>query len=103
MKLSAILEAEGNNAASDVGIRQPRNAEEAEALFRLGLREMEVRNDEAAFRIFGVLSHYMGGRPAATRGYCKSGPGLPGPPEDRRTEGEGPIPLLHSHTGPRLP
>jgi hypothetical protein len=63
MKLSAILEAEGNNAASDVGIRQPRNAEEAEALFRLGLREMEVRNDEAAFRIFGVLSRYKGDAP----------------------------------------
>ena len=63
MKLSAILEAEGNNAASDVGIRQPRNAEEAEALFREGLREMESRNDEAAFRIFDLLSRYEGDAP----------------------------------------
>jgi hypothetical protein len=63
MKLSAILEAQGHQAASDVGFRRPRNAEEAEALFRAGLREMEARNDEAAFRIFEVLSRYRGDAP----------------------------------------
>jgi len=62
MKLSAIRErkADGHKAASDVVIRQPRNAEEAEALFREGVRKMESRNDEAAFRIFDVLSRYEG-------------------------------------------
>jgi hypothetical protein len=61
MKLSAIRERKGHDkAASDVDICQPRNAEEAEALFWEGMRKMESRNDEAAFRIFDVLSRYEG-------------------------------------------
>src|SRR5262245_30482734 len=65
MKLSAILErkAHDHNVASNVDIRQPRNAEEAEALFRQGMREMESRHDEAAFRIFDLLSRYQGDAP----------------------------------------
>src|SRR5262249_36081616 len=65
MKLSAILDwtAQGHKAASDGGIRQPRNAGEAYALFCRGMREMESRNDEAAFRIFDALSRYKGDAP----------------------------------------
>jgi hypothetical protein len=65
MKLSAILErkAHDHKAASDVGIRQPRNAEEAVALFWEGMREMESRNDAVAFQIFDVLSRYKGDAP----------------------------------------
>jgi hypothetical protein len=75
MKLSAILErkAHGHQAASDVGFRQPRNAEEAEALFWEGLREMESRNDVAAFRIFGVLSQYKGDAPPHLMAIAKVG------------------------------
>jgi hypothetical protein len=75
MKLSAILErnAHHHKAASDVGIRPPRNAEEAEALFWEGLREMESRNDEAAFRIFDVLSRYEGDGPPQLVAIAKAG------------------------------
>src|SRR5262249_29464459 len=60
MKLSAIRDrtAHDHKAASDGGIRHPRNADEAYALFCTGVREMKSRNDEAAFRIFDVLSRY---------------------------------------------
>src|SRR5262249_11443008 len=65
MTLGAILDRTGydHKPASDSGIPQPRNAEEAEALFGKGMREMEARNDEAAFRIFDVLSHSQGDAP----------------------------------------
>ena len=73
MKLSAIRERKGHaKAASDVDIRQPRNAEEAEALFREGMRKMESRNDEAAFRIFDVLSRYDGDAPPHLVAIAKS-------------------------------
>ena len=74
MKLSAIRERKGHaKAASDVDIRQPRNAEEAEALFREGMRKMESRNDEAAFRIFDVLSRYEGDGPPQLVAIAKAG------------------------------
>jgi hypothetical protein len=75
MKLSAILDrkAHDRKAASDVGIRQPRNAEEAEAHFWEGMRAMEARNDEKAFRIFGVLSRYAGDAPPHLVATAKAG------------------------------
>ena len=74
MKLSAIRERKGHDkATSDVEIRQPRNAEEAEALFREGMRKMESRNDEAAFRIFDVLSRYDGDAPPHLVAIAKTG------------------------------
>jgi hypothetical protein len=74
MKLSAIREGKGHDkAASDVDIRQPRNAEEAEALFWEGMRKMESRNDEAAFRIFDVLSRYEGDAPPHLAAIAKAG------------------------------
>ena len=60
MRLSAIRKGHSHKATSDVDVRQPQNAEEAEALFREGMRKMESRNDEAAFQIFDVLSRYEG-------------------------------------------
>jgi hypothetical protein len=75
MKLSAILErnAHHHKAASDVGIRPPRNADEAAALFWQGMREMESRNDEPAFRIFDVLSRYEGNAPPQLVAIAKAG------------------------------
>ena len=74
MKLSAIRERMGHDkAASDVDIRQPRNAEEAEAFFREGMRKIESRNDEAAFRIFEVLSRYEGDAPPHLVAIAKAG------------------------------
>jgi hypothetical protein len=65
MKLSAILDrtAHDHKSPPGDGVRQPRNADEAEALFRTGMREMESRNDELAFRIFDVLSRYQDAPP----------------------------------------
>ena len=74
MKLSAIRERKGHDkAASDVDIRQPRNAEEAGSLFWEGMRKMESRNDEAAFRIFDVLSRYEGDAPPHLVAIAKAG------------------------------
>ena len=44
-------------------IPTPRTAEDADALFRKGLRAMDARNDEEAFRIFDFLSRYTGDAP----------------------------------------
>src|SRR5262245_58274345 len=65
MKLSAILDwtAQDHKAASDGGIRQPRNGDEAYVRVCKGMREMKSRNDEAAFRIFDTLSRYKGDAP----------------------------------------
>ena len=74
MKLSAIRERKGHaKAASDVDIRQPRNAEEAGSLFWEGMRKMESRNDEAAFRIFDVLSGYEEDAPPHLVAIAKTG------------------------------
>jgi hypothetical protein len=69
MKLAAIRERKAHDKSPPGdGVRQPRNAVEAEALFR-----MEARNDEAAFRIFGVLSHYKGDAPPQLVAIAKAG------------------------------
>jgi hypothetical protein len=81
MKLSAIRE---QKAASDGGVRQPRNAGEAAALFRRGMREMESRNDELAFRIFDVLSRYQRDVPPHLVATAKAGRDFLGP--DRTAE-----------------
>jgi hypothetical protein len=75
MKLSAILERKAHDHKSPPGdgVHQPQNAGEAEALFWEGMREMEARNDEAAFRIFGVLSHYKGDAPPHLVATAKAG------------------------------
>ena len=75
MKLSAIRDrtAHDHKAASDGGIRHPRNADEAYALFCTGVREMKSRNDEAAFRIFDVLSRYKGDAPPHLVATAKAG------------------------------
>ena len=64
MKLSVIREQKANDKSPPGdGVRPPRNGEEAEALFRKGMREMEARNDEAAFEIFDALSRYQDAPP----------------------------------------
>jgi hypothetical protein len=65
MKLAAIREkkAHDHKSSSDVGICQPRNAAEAEALWWRGMEAMESRNDAVAFRIFEMLSAYKGDAP----------------------------------------
>src|SRR5262245_36077071 len=75
MKLSAILDqmARDHKTAADVGFRQPRNPEDAEILFWKGMREMKARNDEAAFRIFDVLSAYEGDAPPHLVATAKAG------------------------------
>jgi hypothetical protein len=75
MKLSAILErtAHDHKANSDAGICQPRNGDEAYALFCTGMREMEARNDEAAFNIFDLLSRYQGDAPPQLVAIAKIG------------------------------
>jgi hypothetical protein len=74
MKLSAIREQKANDKSPPGDSpRQPRNAKEAEALFGEGMREMEARNDEAAFRIFDVLSRYKGDAPPQLVATAKAG------------------------------
>jgi hypothetical protein len=64
MRLATIREEEaGEKGPERSAIRMPRNAEEAAALFRKGLREMDARNDQEAFGIFDYLSHYEGDAP----------------------------------------
>ena len=64
MRLAAIREEKARDEGSEgLVVPTPRNAEEAEALFREGLRELRARNDEAAFRIFDSLSRYEGDAP----------------------------------------
>ena len=74
MKLSAIREQQANDRSPPGdGVRPPRNAEEAEALFRRGMKEMESRNDGVAFRIFDLLSRYQGGAPPQLVATAKAG------------------------------
>jgi hypothetical protein len=74
MKLAAIRGQKANDKSPPGdGVRRPRNAEEAEALFWEGMREMEARNDEAAFRIFDLLSHYKGDAPPQLVSTAKAG------------------------------
>ena len=74
MKLAAIRERKANDKSPPGdGVRQPRNAVEAEALFRKGMREMEARNEAAAFRIFDVLSRYEGNAPPQLVAIAKAG------------------------------
>jgi hypothetical protein len=56
MKLAAIRERKANDKPPPGdGVRQPRNADEAAALFWQGMRKMESRNDEGepANEVFG--------------------------------------------------
>jgi hypothetical protein len=75
MKLAAIRERKAHDPKFPPGdgVCQPQNAEEAEALFRKGMREMEARNDAAAFRIFDVLSRYKGDAPPQLVSTAKAG------------------------------
>jgi hypothetical protein len=64
MKLAAIREQKAHDKPPPGdGVRQPRSADEAEALFWQGMREMESRDDEVAFEIFDKLSRDEGGAP----------------------------------------
>jgi hypothetical protein len=74
MKLAAIREQKANDKSPPGdGVGQPRTAEEAEVLFWRAMREMESRNDEAAFGIFDLLSHCQWATPqlAATAKVCR--------------------------------
>src|SRR5262249_7356318 len=74
MKLSAIREQKANDKSPlGDGVHPPRNAEEAKALFWQGMRAMEARNDEAAFRIFDALSAYEGDAPPHLVATAKAG------------------------------
>jgi predicted RNA-binding protein with PUA-like domain len=73
VKLAAIREQKANKSPPGDGVRQPRNAEEAKARFWEGMREMEARNDEAAFQIFDVLSCYEGDAPPHLVAIAKAG------------------------------
>jgi hypothetical protein len=74
MKLAAIREQKANDKSPPGdSARQPRNADEAAALFWEGLREMESRNDQEAFWIFDVLSRYEGDAPPRLVAIAKAG------------------------------
>ncbi len=64
MRLATIREKKARDKKPEQsGIPTPRTAEEADALFWKGIRAMDERNDEEAFRIFDYLSRYEGEAP----------------------------------------
>jgi hypothetical protein len=64
MRLATIHEKKTRDREQErSAIPTPRTAEDADALFRKGLRAMDARNDEEAFRIFDFLSRYTGDAP----------------------------------------
>jgi hypothetical protein len=64
MRLATIREKKALDKEQERSIiPTPRTAEDADALFRKGLRAMDARNDEEAFRIFDYLSRYAGDAP----------------------------------------
>jgi hypothetical protein len=74
MKLAAIGEQKAHDQSlPGDGVRRPRNGDEAYALFCRGMREMESRNDEVAFRIFDLLSRYEGDAPPYLVATAKTG------------------------------
>jgi hypothetical protein len=74
MKLTTIAERQTHGKPlHGESVRTPRNAEEAVALLRMGVDEMNSRHDEAAFEIFKVLSRYEGEAPAQLVAVAKAG------------------------------
>lgn len=65
MRLAAIREdrVRDSGPESDDGGGVPRDAREADALFRRAMRAMEARDDETAFCLFDRLCRYEGDAP----------------------------------------
>jgi hypothetical protein len=73
MKLTTIAERKTHGKSlHGESVRPPRNPEEAEKLFWMGMQEMKSRNDEAAFQIFKVLSRYDGEAPPMLAAVAKT-------------------------------